>query len=400
MKIHYLVAILILFSACTMKNNSANKGSYGYDLQFLSRYYNGLIELKDSTGTSKIIILPELQGRVMSSTAQGDLGQSFGWINHDLIASGKPSKHMSAFGGEERFWLGPEGGQFSIYFKKNVPFTFENWFVPKEIDTEPFEVVSKNLSEVIFKKEMHVENHSGHSFSLEVGRKITLLASNKISKILGVDFSNDIQIVGYQSENSIKNIGTKPWDRSHGMLSIWILSMLNASEKTMVVAPYQEGSVADLGPIVTDDYFGKVPLDRLRIENGLIFFKADAKYRSKIGISPQRARPFISSYDSDNGVLTIAQFDLPHEKSDYVNSKWEIQKDPFSGDAVNAYNDGLNEGNQLGKFYEIESSSPAAALSVGQQILHTHRTIHLKGPKNSLDIIAKKLLGISLGEIK
>jgi len=111
----------------------------------------------------------------------------------------------------------------------------------------------------------------------------------------------------------------------------------------------------------------------------LIFFKADAKYRSKIGISPQRAMPFICSYDASAGVLTIAQFDIPAGDQPYVNSKWELQKDPFSGDLVNSYNDGLNEGKQLGNFYEIESSSPAAALSPGQSLSHAHRTFHLQG---------------------
>ncbi len=51
----------------------------------------------------------------------------------------------------------------------------------------------------------------------------------------------------------------------------------------------------------------------------------------------------------------------------------------FSGDAVNSYNDGPIDGKQMGKFYEIESSSPAAALAPGTSMQHIHRTIHLKG---------------------
>jgi hypothetical protein len=27
--------------------------------------------------------------------------------------------HINVFGGEDRFWLGPEGGQFSIFFAKD-----------------------------------------------------------------------------------------------------------------------------------------------------------------------------------------------------------------------------------------------------------------------------------------
>ena len=102
-------------------------------------------------------------------------GISFGWINHELIASGKTTEHMSAFGGEERFWLGPEGGQFSIYFKKGEEFKFENWFVPKEIDTEPFDLLSSTKTEARFQKEMHLENYSGNKFDLTVDRTIRFL---------------------------------------------------------------------------------------------------------------------------------------------------------------------------------------------------------------------------------
>ena len=75
---------------------------------------------------------------------------------------------------------------------------------------------------------------------------------------------------------------------------------------------------------------------------------------------------------------------------------WQIQKNPFSGDAVNAYNDGPIDGKQMGKFYELESSSPAAALAPGASINHLHRTIHLKGPKQSLNEVTMKLFGVGV----
>ena len=69
----------------------------------------------------------------MTSTAGGDAGLSFGWINRELIASGKMQPHMNAFGGEDRFWMGPEGGQFSIFFAKGAKFEFADWFTPAVI---------------------------------------------------------------------------------------------------------------------------------------------------------------------------------------------------------------------------------------------------------------------------
>ena len=375
------------------------KGTFGFDLQFLKQYHKDLILLGDGSDSgAQIIILPAYQGRVMTSTADGNGGMSFGWINYDLIDSNKEEEHFHAFGGEERFWLGPEGGQFSIFFKKGDPFDFDHWYVPKAIDTEPFILVSSSKTEANFQREMYLKNYSGFEFNLRVNRHIRLLSKTEIPLLLGFPLPENLQIVGFESNNSITNIGNTPWTKEKGLLSIWILSMFNAGNKTTIAVPYKQGNENDLGKLVTDDYFGKVPVDRLKIKNGVIFLNADANYRSKIGISPKRALPILASFDQINEVLTIAQFSLPEFPADYVNSLWEIQENPFDGDVVNAYNDGLIDGKQMGKFYELESSSPAATLNVGESMHHLHRTIHLKGNSNELNEITKTLLGIQLSE--
>ena len=375
------------------------KGTFGFDLQFLKKYHKDLILLGDgSDAGAQIIILPAYQGRVMTSTADGNGGMSFGWINYDLIDSNKEEEHFHAFGGEERFWLGPEGGQFSIFFKKGDPFDFDHWYVPKAIDTEPFILVSSSKTEANFQREMYLKNYSGFEFNLRVNRHIRLLSKTEIPLLLGFPLPENLQIVGFESNNSITNTGNTPWTKEKGLLSIWILSMFNAGNKTTIAVPYKQGNENDLGKLVTDDYFGKVPVDRLKIKNGVIFLNADANYRSKIGISPKRALPILASFDQINEVLTIAQFSLPEFPADYVNSLWEMQEKPFDGDVVNAYNDGLIDGKQMGKFYELESSSPAATLNVGESMHHLHRTIHLKGNSNELNEITKTLLGINLNE--
>ena len=388
-----LLIFLIACNSTTKKDTTMQQGIFGYDLEFLRKHHKDLVLLEN--GDAQLIVLPAYQGRIMTSTAEGNAGASFGWLNHELIASGKFTEHFSAFGGEERFWLGPEGGQFSIYFKKGVDFTFENWFVPKELDTAPFDLVASDKSSVQFEKQMHLDNFSGTDFDLKVNRKISLLSDSAIQQLLG-KFPAGVKAVGFQSDNMITNTGNAEWNKSTGMLSIWILSMLNAGDKTTIAIPYKQGDTALLGKIVTDDYFGKVPADRLKVGDGIILFKADGNLRSKIGISPERALPMALSYDAQNNVLTIAQFSLPGNTKDYVNSLWEQQQHPFSGDAVNAYNDGPVQGKQMGKFYELESSSPSAALAPGATQSHLHRTIHLKGTRESLNQIVQQLLGVGI----
>ena len=400
---------MVFLASCNSEKNksedngdAASKfmiGTFGYDLHFLKQYHKDIIVLGDSAG-AQVIVAPAYQGRVMTSTADGDIGLSFGWINHELIASGKTTAHMSAFGGEERFWLGPEGGQFSIYFQKGAEFKFENWFVPKEIDTEPFDLISSTKTEASFRKEMHLENYSGNKFDLTVDRTVHFLDIPSINSALGIAVPENVKAVAFETDNRITNTGVNTWDKKTGALSIWILSMLNASEQTTVAVPYRPGDAAELGKIVTDDYFGKVAADRLRVDSGLVLFKADANYRSKIGLSPKRALPVVASYDAINHALTIAQFTLPAGATEYVNSLWKMQDDPFAGDAVNSYNDGPIDSLQMGKFYEIESSSPAAMLAPGKSLQHIHRTIHLKGSKEDLDKIALKVLGVTVDRMK
>jgi hypothetical protein len=81
---------------------------------------------------------------------------------------------------------------------------------------------------------------------------------------------------------------------------------------------------------------------------------------------------------------------------------WEIQKEPFAGDVVNSYNDGPPAPGvkPLGPFYELESSSPAAALAPNQSLTHVHRTIHLQGPVDQLSPVAEATLGVSVATIQ
>lgn len=403
---------IVAFASCNNRDNNSPvnnsdttkietvKKTFGDDLHFLQQYHKDLVILGNDSNGAQVIIAPAYQGRVMTSTADGNNGLSFGWINRELIASGKPAEHINAFGGEERFWLGPEGGQFSIYFKKGVDFKFENWYVPKEIDTEPFTVVEAKPTYAKFKKEMHLENYSGNMFDLSVDRTILFVNDWEIGSWLGIQIPETVKTVGFHTVNVITNTGSNVWTKKTGMLSIWLLSMMNASNETTVAVPYKKGDSAKLGKIVTDDYFGKVPTDRLKDNGGLLLFKADAKHRSKIGISQKRALPIIGSYDAANNVLTIAKFTLRSDDTAYVNSLWKIQDDPFAGDAVNAYNDGPIDGKQMGKFYEIESSSAAAALAPGEKIQQENRIFHLQGSKAELDKIAKKLFGVGVDQIK
>jgi hypothetical protein len=371
------------------------------DVAFLQAHTKPVV-LTVKGGLAQVAVNPDLQGRVMTSTAAGPDGFSFGWINREFIASGRNDLNMNAFGGEDRFWLGPEGGQFSIFFKKGDPFDLEHWFTPPPINEGAYDVAALNTDRIHFRKAMHLVNYSGTEFDLELNRVVRLLAEDEV-RALGVPAPGEVRMVAFASENSIINSGPAPWAKDTGLLSIWILGMFNPSPETTVVIPFKPGPEEELGPAVNDAYFGKVPADRLMVRDGVLFFSGDGKYRSKIGISPRRVRPFAGSYDAARKVLTVVHLTVPEGAADYVNSMWEIQENPFGGDVVNSYNDGPPEpgAKPLGPFYELESSSPAAALNPGETLTHVHTTIHFQAEDAAaLDEIARTIFGVGIAEIE
>ena len=392
---------LTIFAAGVFAQQKAGPPTFKDDLAFLRKHVK-VVVISDKTGNRRVAVIPEYQCRVMTSTAAGDDGLSYGWVNRELIASGKKQQHINVYGGEDRFWLGPEGGQYSIFFKKGDPFDLDHWFTPADFDTEPYEVISKGDDHVTCRREIHLTNYSGSTFDLEVNREIRVLDTKDVEKYFGVKPKPALRMVGYESVNTVKNIGKNGWTKKGGLLSIWILGQLNASPTTTVVIPFQKGPESRLGPIVNDAYFGKVPADRLVSKDGVLYFAADAKYRSKIGISPRRTKAILGSYDATNHVLTLVRFSFKPGVTEYVNSMWEIQKHPYGGDVLNSYNDGPPSPGaaQLGKFYELENSSPALALGPNRSATHVSRMIHFQGPEVELDAIARAALGVGLDAIK
>ena len=397
-----IILLSILAAACAKPAKAPRSQAvlFKEDIDFLTKH-SRVVVLSDEDGNAQVAVNPDLQGRVMTSTAGGPDGPSFGWINRELLASGVNNVHMNAFGGEDRFWLGPEGGQFSIFFKKGDPFDLDHWFTPPAVNEGSFDVVSRQEGAVRFKKVLRLVNYSDAVFDLAVDRAVTLLGEPEVAA-LGVTVPGGVRMVAFQSDNTVTNTGTNPWTRETGLLSIWILGMFNPSPATTIVIPFKPGPEAELGPAVNDAYFGKVPAGRLIVKDGVLFFSGDGAFRSKIGLSPKRVKPFAGSYDAANGVLTLVHLTLPENTADYVNSMWKIQEDPFAGDVVNSYNDGPASpgAKPLGPFFELESSSPAAALAPGASIRHVHATMHFQGDEKSLDAIARQALGVGIKEIK
>lgn len=409
MRIAVVPAVVLLLGACgrvppTAPMTSAptpppaNARSIDDDLAFLQA--NTQVEVLEAPGGGRVVTSARWQGRVMTSSVEPH-GASLGFVHRAFIEAGKTGTQFDNYGGEDRFWLGPEGGQFGLYFPPGAPFAMGSWQVPHEIQEGAWEVTARDASHVTFARRMHVVNWSGTAFDVAVERTVRVLGADDVRARFGAAPPEGTRWVAFESDNRITNAGSAAWTRDAGLPSIWILGMYSPAADAHVIVPFDP---AGSGAVVNDAYFGKVPPDRLVVhgDEGWLSLRADGHYRSKIGLGPSRARDVAGSYSASARLLTLVHYAKPPSApGGYVNSLWAKQADPYSGDVVNAYNDGPTEPGKpsLGGFYEVETSSPAAALGPGQSIEHVHTTLHVSGDAGALDSLAHGVLGVHLAEV-
>ena len=376
---------------------SPPKISFAADVEFLK--HQGHVVLLSAAHGGRIAVSPQYQARVMTS-AVGPNADSLGWVNRPQIASGKTGTPFDNYGGEDRFWLGPEGGQFAVFFAPGAPYELPHWQTPPGFQEGTWDITAQSETSVSFEHEFGVQNRAGSRFEVAVKRRIELLDAAAVSQALGSAPPEQVAWVAFASVNQLSNAGKLAWTEQTGLVSIWSLGMFVPADDTWVIAPFER---AGQGTLVSSDYFGALPSERLRVdhEQGVVLFLADGRYRSKIGLSQSRSRPLAASYTRSEQRLNIIRYSVPREARPYVNSKWETQAQPFAGDLFNSYNHGTLEPGKLAeaRFYELESSSPGALLEPGQSLTHEHQTFHFVGEEAALDAIATRVLGISLRSI-
>ncbi len=252
----------------------SSAATFGDEVAFLKQHTD-VVVLSNKAKKTEVVVAPAWQGRVMTSTADGDAGASYGWINRSLIASGKLQPHINVFGGEDRLWIGPEGGQFALFFAKGTSFDLEHWFTPAPIDTVPYPITRQTKTQVDFGAQFSLTNYSGTTFQVKVDRQVKLLSDRQAWHDLHLKPMDGVNLVAYESVNKISNPGSAPWTKDAGLLSIWILGQFNPSPGTTIVVPIKDGPESELGPKLTSNFFGEVPPDRLTVKDNVVYFCGD-----------------------------------------------------------------------------------------------------------------------------
>ena len=358
-----------------------------------------------SQSGSQAVISPHLQGRIVTLRV-GNV-DSTGFANVAAILDGETSPQFNNFGGVDRFWLGPEAGQFGLYFPPGAELNRTTWVVPEDLNQGAFSVVSQSPGRIVLSRPIRVKNYLGHGFSVHVRRELGFLARSALRDELGIEAAPSIAYAGAYSQNTMTNDGNRRWHPESGLIGIWILGQFNPSDETVVIAPFHPGDEGTLGPAFNDDYFGKVSEEapeRLQVLGNAVLFRADSRRVGKVGLSAKRTTGLAGAMDFGQNLLTIVRFDVATEGQAYGNSQWDkVQEKPYGGDAFQSYNNGVADApGDLANdpFYELESASPVLPLGPGESQQHRHATHHFQGDFEALRGIAQALLGVDLNDVR
>lgn len=372
---HTLIFICFIIIGCS----SPAKKNYNYYSKLFDK--NKVIELTTNNGNSRVLISPFYEGRILTSSYNNIDGISNGWINEEALVDINKS-----IGGEERLWIGPLGSQFSFYFQQIQPIHDDNWKVPATMNAEPYNLLTKSNDHVLLSKKMQLTNFIGTKFNLEVNRDISILHKTVIEDNLNLKLSPSTKFVAFQTKHKLKNLDTVAWTKATGLPGLWSAGMYPGDDSIVIIPLKNNGKKKD---VLT--YLAQIDSTRFIVKNNTVLFKADGKYRSKIGIPPEFAPSIYGCYSKSKNKLTI--IDYKKEKDTlYSNSYVSIQKAPFKGEAIPIYNNSEN-------FYELESNAPLKELKPGEWSTHWQWVYHFSSSAKELNAISKSLLGLPLDEV-
>lgn len=376
------VIYILVFSVLNFES-MAQRLTFSEDVQFLEQYTK-TITLKSSDGSQQILVAPEYQGRIMTSTTSGDSGKSHGWINYAFIEQEKQDPNINPYGGMDRLWLGPLGSQYTLYYQ-GKEFDDKYWHVPHDFDRKPFEVIRQGDDFVEMKCEMKFSNFVKTPFHIDINRKVVLFSKAQIETNLNLQMPKDVQVVGYETLNTLTNLGAA-WNFDKGTLALWNLAQLLGNENTAVIIPLKNNSNS------INSYLVEIPKERMTYLNKVLLFKGDGKFRSKIGIPPEMTIPLFGSLDLENNILTIIQFQFENDHR-YFNSDLGFQDNPYEGDVISVYNNDpeMVVGKRIHSFFELESASAMKALKKSEFMEHYHRTYVIEGNQELLFKLCNEL---------
>ena len=381
-------------------------------LRFLEQTGNEEVLLTGEGQNKVVVVAPSLGGRVLCTGFEGVEGDTDSYILEDKIKKGAAPTGRGAvwsnFGGEERFWLAPEGGKFALFFREGEEQAIANYLIPNSLNSARFGVTAKaeDGTSVTFAAPIQLTNSRGMRFDFQVKRKIEVLQSCPYA----LGYGDKLDFVGFESKSWVKNGGRAALSRQTGAVAVWTLGQYPVKDHTVIIVPFRPGPNSELGKPLNTQYFKtdvvditKVPKGRSyndywTVKDNYALIKANGSIGTKIEMWPQRALGRIASIDLASFSLTIVEFRM-YPRLDYLASYWlPYSGDPFQGAAISIFV--LGKGAGIPLFYELETLSPALFLHPSEEYCHISRTYHLRGEKVSIGEILGRHFNVDLGTLQ
>jgi hypothetical protein len=385
------------------KNPDRTMQEFSKDLALIKKHTQAIV-LSSQGQPAKVVVTPALQGRVLTSTAGAEKGVAFGWFDRKALATmsiGKPA--VSVLGGEDRLLVGPEGTKFSFFYPAGTELAFPQRKIPGPLDLEGFEVVQTNADSVLMRKNLTLVNRAGNSFAVEIQREVRMLTTMEVQKLFGMMLPDTVKFVAYQTDNRLIHKGGEPWSPDKGLVSLRVLGAQTASPTAVAVVPYHKpADVPKEEKVFHDNLLGVVPEDRVAQDDNAVYFLADSKELGKVGVISKYSSGVAGSYDPSNKVLTVIHTDKPDGNVAYAGARLDESQPILGGESIYLLNEGpLGEGGKSrGRFFVLETASPAPALKPGEALRHVQRTVHFQGSPEELDLIIQTTLKTSRERIE
>jgi len=318
-----------------------------------------IIELCNQIG-GRVVVCPDWNGRVMTSTCNGIDGNSFGFINVREI----DAQHVKEYGGESHLVL--------------------------PLDDGPFEVDSMPQTPSV-----RMRHSARKTFEADIVRIVRLLDNHNIRLAFGSDVAvsleqTDISYVGFVTVNSIINPHHgEPFSLLNENVSMRLCGMFNSGQSSIAIIPFQSDGESHLETsVVNTDFFGSSPHGRLRILPQAALLRADGKYRCRIAIPGKRAVSSFGAIDFRDGLLTLIKFDLSDFEDDSYEPVW-------------AYNHGPTEPGEtdFARYYEFNVSFPIHERHHNEVLTRHQYTLHINADNRTLAYLIQKFLGVDYEKV-
>lgn len=335
------------------------------------KLHTDVVELAEDHGEGRVLVAPDLAGRIMTSTAKGFDGESLGWINRPAIVSSQADAFPHA-GGEQWLCLNGEASRES-----------------------PFEVVDLTESSVRLGRRLTLAGPQDAPLGAAVERSVRLLPRDQLRTILGAAPPRGMTLMGYETRDTLMPGAPSPQQDPAPDWSLTLVHCFGGADDAAVLLPYGGDESDGPVPVRPAGQQNDVPGDRLCVTDACVLFRGDGRRGGRIGIGPSRTCGRIGRIDLSLGVLTVISFDVTPDAR-YARAAPPGATDPWQAPVAAA---SCNHGGGAERFYTLETAAPVHVPARDGMRGHTQTTIHCQGSEKMLDALLQSLFRVGIRDV-